>query len=52
LHRLDGPAYEDMNGKKEWWIDGEELIKKQFEKLTKKKTETVPKRDFFDDLIL
>lgn len=23
LHRLDGPAVEQTNGQKEWWVDGE-----------------------------
>ena len=22
LHRIDGPAYEGLNGTKEWWVDG------------------------------
>ena len=25
LHRLDGPAIEYANGKKEWWVYGEEI---------------------------
>ena len=23
VHRLDGPAIEDENGTKQWWVDGE-----------------------------
>lgn len=29
-HRIDGPAVEFSNGKKEWWIDGEELTESLF----------------------
>lgn len=29
-HRIDGPAVEFANGKKEWWIDGEQLTESVF----------------------
>lgn len=25
LHRTDGPAWEGINGTREWWVNGEEL---------------------------
>lgn len=37
LHRLDGPAIigNKNNGYKEWWIDGVEYTKRQFDKKVK-----------------
>jgi len=29
-HRLDGPAIDDADGYKEWYIDGEELTEEEF----------------------
>jgi hypothetical protein len=31
LHRLDGPAYEGADGVREWWVNGEQLTKDQFD---------------------
>jgi hypothetical protein len=44
-HREDGPAVEYIDGKMEWWIDDEQLSKKEFENRTKEakvRTFTVP----------
>ena len=35
-HRLDGPAVEYHNGRKEYWIDGERLTKEEFDDRNKK----------------
>ena len=35
LHRVDGPAIELTNGKKVWFIDGEELTEERFNQLVK-----------------
>jgi hypothetical protein len=35
LHRLDGPAYEWVSGKKSWYVDGKELSEKEFDALSK-----------------
>jgi len=32
IHRLDGPAVMWANGEEEYWINGEELSKEEFEK--------------------
>lgn len=31
LHREDGPAYEDTNADKEWWLNGIKLTKQEFD---------------------
>ena len=31
-HRLDGPAIEIINRKKEWWIEGKKYTKEEFNK--------------------
>jgi hypothetical protein len=30
LHREDGPAYEDVDGNKSWFLNGEELTEAEF----------------------
>jgi len=32
LHREDGPAWEDVKGTKQWWLDGEQLSEKVWKK--------------------
>ena len=32
LHRTDGPAIEYANGYKEYWVNGRELSKEEFER--------------------
>jgi len=34
LHRLDGPAVKTVQGRIEWWIDGQELSKSEFDELS------------------
>lgn len=36
-HRIDGPAVEFSNGKKEWWIDGEQLTEQLFQSYIEEK---------------
>ena len=36
LHREDGPAAEAINGIKEWWLDGKNLTREEFDKKTAK----------------
>lgn len=36
-HRTDGPAVEFVNGKKEWWLDGEELSESLFSEYLEEK---------------
>ena len=33
LHRTDGPAFIDFSGYKEWWINGIEYSKEEFNKI-------------------
>lgn len=35
-HALDGPAVEYANGNREWWIDGKQYSKEEFNELTDK----------------
>jgi hypothetical protein len=37
LHRDDGPAVEDQDGSKEWWINGIKLTEEQFNHELEKK---------------
>ena len=32
-HRVDGPAVEHKDGRKEWWVNNEEYTKKEFNKI-------------------
>jgi len=41
LHRLDGPAFEWLNGRKSWYIDGEFLTEEQFNNHPKVQLEEV-----------
>ena len=36
LHREDGPAVENTNGHKEWYLNNEELTEKEFNEMIKK----------------
>ena len=31
-HRIDGPACENINGSKEWWVDGEMISEEEYNK--------------------
>jgi len=33
LHRIDGPAYEHVNGMKLWYVDGEHYVEIDFHRL-------------------
>ena len=38
LHRLDGPAFEDADGGKSWYIDGKRLTEEEFNDRTSAST--------------
>ena len=37
FHRLDGPAIEDDDGDKEWWVEGKQMSEKEFDAYIKPK---------------